>query len=205
MNLLSNAFKFVPPAGTCAAGCRSRATTGWLSRRRFRPGREAGAAQGDLRALPSGRRRHESAGLAARASASPSRTSSSSCTRAPSRCSIRISAARASRCRCRCARHRRRRSHAAGAEHRASTAARSRAHRGAAPAGAGARRAHRPASRRPEAGTRAKVLVVEDNADMNRFVAQCLRGEYQVVTAFDGQQGLERALAIRRISSSPTS
>ena len=49
----------------------------------------------------------------------------------------------------------------------------------------------------PDGGTRAKVLVVEDNADMNRFVAQCLAAEYQVVIAFDGQQGLECALAER--------
>jgi PAS domain S-box-containing protein len=44
---------------------------------------------------------------------------------------------------------------------------------------------------------KAKVLVVEDNADMNRFVAECLSAEYQVVCAFDGRQGLEKALAFR--------
>jgi len=43
--------------------------------------------------------------------------------------------------------------------------------------------------------SRATVLVVEDNADMNRFVAQCLSADYHVRTAFDGQQGLEQALA----------
>jgi PAS domain S-box-containing protein len=42
-----------------------------------------------------------------------------------------------------------------------------------------------------------RVLVVEDNADMNRFVAQCLRGHYEVVTAFDGREGLEKALRFR--------
>jgi PAS domain S-box-containing protein len=43
--------------------------------------------------------------------------------------------------------------------------------------------------------SRPKVLVVEDNPDMNRFVAQCLAQDYEVITAFDGQQGLEKALA----------
>ena len=58
--------------------------------------------------------------------------------------------------------------------------------------------ARAPASEpRLDGGMRAKVLVIEDNADMNRFVAQCLAAEYEVVTAFDGQQGLERALAVR--------
>ena len=49
-----------------------------------------------------------------------------------------------------------------------------------------------------DAGTavaRGKVLVVEDNPDMNRFVAQCLGRSYAVTCAFDGQQGLDRALA----------
>jgi PAS domain S-box-containing protein len=41
---------------------------------------------------------------------------------------------------------------------------------------------------------RETVLVVEDNLDMNRFVAQCLSRDYQVISAFDGQQGLEKAL-----------
>jgi len=45
------------------------------------------------------------------------------------------------------------------------------------------------------AGSKPKVLVVEDNADMNRFVAQCLAEHYDVICAFDGQQGLEKALA----------
>jgi PAS domain S-box-containing protein len=49
----------------------------------------------------------------------------------------------------------------------------------------------------PDIATRAKVLVVEDNPDMNRFVAQCLSRDYLVISAFDGQQGLEMALAHR--------
>ena len=32
---------------------------------------------------------------------------------------------------------------------------------------------------------------------MNRFVAQCLSGDYEVVTAFDGQQGLETRAGAR--------
>jgi signal transduction histidine kinase len=41
------------------------------------------------------------------------------------------------------------------------------------------------------------VLVVEDNPEMNRFVADTLRSDYRVATAFDGQKGLEQALALR--------
>jgi PAS domain S-box-containing protein len=47
-----------------------------------------------------------------------------------------------------------------------------------------------------EATTKATVLVVEDNIDMNRFVAQCLSRDYHVVCAFDGQEGLEKAFAL---------
>jgi len=39
------------------------------------------------------------------------------------------------------------------------------------------------------------VLVVEDNMDMNRFVAAVLGQHYQVATAFDGKEGLDMALA----------
>lgn len=39
------------------------------------------------------------------------------------------------------------------------------------------------------------VLVVEDNADMNAFIAETLRPHYRVVSAFDGRQGLAVALA----------
>jgi PAS domain S-box-containing protein len=39
-----------------------------------------------------------------------------------------------------------------------------------------------------------KVLVVEDNTDMNRFVVQCLSTHYEVASAFDGREGLEQAL-----------
>jgi signal transduction histidine kinase len=39
------------------------------------------------------------------------------------------------------------------------------------------------------------VLVVEDNLDMNRFISETLAEQYNVVSAFDGQEGLEEALA----------
>ena len=48
--------------------------------------------------------------------------------------------------------------------------------------------------RAPAAGGRPRVLVVEDNPDMNRFVAECLSRDYDVVTAFDGRDGIEQAL-----------
>ena len=48
--------------------------------------------------------------------------------------------------------------------------------------------------RAPATGGRPRVLVVEDNPDMNRFVAECLSRDYDVVTAFDGREGIEQAL-----------
>ncbi len=41
------------------------------------------------------------------------------------------------------------------------------------------------------------VLVVEDNADMNRFVCDALAGTYRVRAAFDGREGLELARSLR--------
>jgi signal transduction histidine kinase len=41
------------------------------------------------------------------------------------------------------------------------------------------------------------VLVIEDSPDMAQFVASVLGGEYRVVAASDGQEGLEKARAIR--------
>lgn len=41
------------------------------------------------------------------------------------------------------------------------------------------------------------VLVVEDNREMSGFIARCLSGACNVVTAHDGQEGLQRALALR--------
>src|SRR3989442_957021 len=51
--------------------------------------------------------------------------------------------------------------------------------------------AHPPAHDRP------LVLIVEDNEEMNRFIAEMLAHEYRVATAHDGQDGLEKALALR--------
>jgi PAS domain S-box-containing protein len=41
------------------------------------------------------------------------------------------------------------------------------------------------------------VLVVEDNPDMNRFMAQCLSSSCDVICAFDGRDGLEKATRFR--------
>jgi PAS domain S-box-containing protein len=49
----------------------------------------------------------------------------------------------------------------------------------------------------PGDAERPRVLVVEDNPDMNRFISQCLAGRYQVTSAFDGREGLEKALRVR--------
>lgn len=41
------------------------------------------------------------------------------------------------------------------------------------------------------------VLVVEDNVDLNDFIANFLRAHYRVVCAFDGREGLEQAMALQ--------
>lgn len=41
------------------------------------------------------------------------------------------------------------------------------------------------------------VLVVEDNADMSSFLAASLRPTHRVATAFDGQDGVEKAIQLR--------
>jgi CheY-like chemotaxis protein len=46
----------------------------------------------------------------------------------------------------------------------------------------------------PATAGRPRVLVVEDNPDMNRFVVECLSRDCDVATAFDGREGLEQAL-----------
>ncbi|MDB5116495.1 MAG: multi-sensor signal transduction histidine kinase [Mucilaginibacter sp.] len=38
------------------------------------------------------------------------------------------------------------------------------------------------------------VLVVEDNREMNEFISQSLMSEYYVISAFDGQEGLEKVI-----------
>src|SRR6185295_18600672 len=49
----------------------------------------------------------------------------------------------------------------------------------------------------PLVAVRPRVLVVEDNPDMNRFVSQGLERNYDVVCAFDGREGLEKAMRFR--------
>ena len=49
----------------------------------------------------------------------------------------------------------------------------------------------------PAEPERPLVLVVEDNADMNRFIAVVLGAHYRVATAFDGKEGLDMALAFQ--------
>jgi signal transduction histidine kinase len=46
-------------------------------------------------------------------------------------------------------------------------------------------------------GSQGLVLVVEDHPEMSRFLADCLAPDYRVATAFDGRQGLEKALELR--------
>jgi two-component system, OmpR family, sensor histidine kinase VicK len=52
-----------------------------------------------------------------------------------------------------------------------------------------------PEKQDPDAAVnRETVLVVEDNPEMNEFISQSLRSEYHVISASDGQEGLEKAL-----------
>ncbi|APR86892.1 Periplasmic Sensor Hybrid Histidine Kinase [Minicystis rosea] len=58
----------------------------------------------------------------------------------------------------------------------------------------------REPSEPPPASTREGmplVLVVEDNPDMNRFVAATLAPDFRVVAASDGEKGLELALSLK--------
>lgn len=54
--------------------------------------------------------------------------------------------------------------------------------------------------RRPTAdldsGEGARVLVIEDNVEMNRFVCEELSSEYRVSAAYDGAEGLRKALEL---------
>ncbi|HMC15514.1 MAG TPA: ATP-binding protein [Albitalea sp.] len=49
----------------------------------------------------------------------------------------------------------------------------------------------------PGDSSRPLVLVIEDNREMNRFIAQALAGRYRVACAYDGAAGLVRALALK--------
>ena len=54
-----------------------------------------------------------------------------------------------------------------------------------------------PCAFAPVAGHRAKlVLVVEDNPEMNHFIASSLSEHYGVATAFDGEEGLAKAVSL---------
>lgn len=44
---------------------------------------------------------------------------------------------------------------------------------------------------------RPKVLVVEDNLEMNRFIVESLSHEFEVFSAFNGEEGLKRARELR--------
>ena len=58
-------------------------------------------------------------------------------------------------------------------------------------------RTESPTAPDPNSSTRPRILVVEDNPDMNRFIVQCLDRDYDVVSAFDGREGLQKALEFR--------
>ena len=53
------------------------------------------------------------------------------------------------------------------------------------------RRAQAARAANMERGT---ILVVEDNPDMNQFIVETLCDEYDVISAFDGEEGLEKTL-----------
>jgi PAS domain S-box-containing protein len=54
-----------------------------------------------------------------------------------------------------------------------------------------------PPSRAAGAASAPLVLVVEDNSDMNAFISETLSASYRTVAAFDGQEGLNKALELR--------
>src|SRR6266516_955022 len=59
-----------------------------------------------------------------------------------------------------------------------------------------------PVSTRPEPTATSTtghglILVVEDNPDMNRFITETLAGQHSVASAFNGREGLEKALELR--------
>lgn len=56
--------------------------------------------------------------------------------------------------------------------------------------------AEEPERPAPDDGRLPTVLVIDDNADMRRYLSQLLAPDYRVVTATDGISGLQRALAV---------
>lgn len=53
---------------------------------------------------------------------------------------------------------------------------------------------HSTASKKDKSGL---VLVVEDNPDMNRFICESLDDEFRIETAFNGEEGLNKALIVK--------
>ncbi|MBD3882420.1 response regulator [Phormidium tenue FACHB-886] len=56
--------------------------------------------------------------------------------------------------------------------------------------------AQRSNSTQQDATSKPLVLVVEDNPEMNQFITTTLAAEYRTITAANGQEGLERAIAL---------
>lgn len=58
----------------------------------------------------------------------------------------------------------------------------------------------RPVSKSEATATekgRALVLVIEDNQEMNRFIVETLASHYRTASAYDGREGLAKALTLR--------
>jgi signal transduction histidine kinase len=53
------------------------------------------------------------------------------------------------------------------------------------------------ATRTDDKPKRGVILIVEDNPDMNRFIASILAPDYKIVSAFNGQEGLLKAQEVR--------
>jgi signal transduction histidine kinase len=53
---------------------------------------------------------------------------------------------------------------------------------------------HRVEADRPNGKKRGTILIVEDNPDMNQFIVETLCAEYEVISAFNGKEGLEKTL-----------
>src|SRR5699024_6331293 len=49
----------------------------------------------------------------------------------------------------------------------------------------------------PSAESQGTVLIVDDEPDMRRYLADLLHGEYRVLTARDGQEGLDMTRRFR--------
>lgn len=47
-----------------------------------------------------------------------------------------------------------------------------------------------------EQGEKPLILVIEDNVDMNQYICEILSGSYRTASAFDGKEGLQKALEL---------